>query len=347
MSLTQTSPQAGALSPERIFETLVAFQQSAAMKAALELDVFSAIGAGAARLPALAEKTKASQRGLRILCDFLVIHGFLTKADGAYGLTPESATFLDQRSPAYLGGVRHFLQGPMIVESCQDLTAVVREGTTRLAGQGSVEPDNPSWVEFARSMAALMRPAAQGIAELLGGSQASEQPWRVLDLAAGHGLFGITIAQRYPKAQITAQDWKAVLEVAQENARAAGVQDRYTLLPGDAFKVDFGSGYDVVLATNFLHHFDPPTCEKLLRKIHAALKPGGRCITLEMVPNEDRVSPAMQASFALMMLATTPAGDAYPYSEYETMFRNAGFSRNELHRPPGSPGAVIVSTRDQ
>ena len=340
------APQAGPPSPERIFETLVAFQQSAAMKAALDLDVFSAIGAGSATVPSLAEKTKASERGLRVLCDFLVIHGFLTKNDGAYGLTSESATFLDQRSPAYLGGVRHFLQGPMIVESCQDLTSVVREGTTRLAGQGSVEPNNPHWVEFAKSMAALMRPAAQGIAEMLTASTASEQPLRVLDIAAGHGLFGITIAQRYPKAQITAQDWQAVLAVAQENARSAGVQDRYTLLPGDAFAVDFGSGYDVALATNFLHHFDPPTCENLLRKVHAALKPGGRCITLEMVPNEDRISPAMPASFAMMMLATTPAGDAYPFSEYERMFRNSGFSRNELIRPPGAPGALIVSTRE-
>ncbi len=137
-----------------------------------------------------------------------------------------------------------------------------------------------------------------------------------------------------------------MLEVARENAQKAGVQDRYKLLPGDAFAVDFGSGYDVVLLTNFLHHFDPPTCETLLRKIHSSLKPSGRCITLEMVPNEDRVSPPMPASFALMMLATTPSGDAYPFSEYDRMFRAAGFPRNELRRPPMAPGAVILSTRD-
>jgi 2-polyprenyl-3-methyl-5-hydroxy-6-metoxy-1,4-benzoquinol methylase len=342
MSSTQTSATGSQLSPERIFDTLVAFQQSAAMKAALDLDVFSAIGAGARTMPELAAKTQASERGLRILCDFLVVRGFLIKDGAAYGLTPEAAAFLDQRSPAYMGGVRHFLQGPMIVESCRDLTQVVREGTTRLAGQGSIEPDNPIWVDFARSMVALMRPAAQGIAELL----AKNPPSRVLDLAAGHGLFGITIAQRFPQAQITAVDWKAVLEVAKENAREAGVEGRYATLPGDAFAVEFGSGYDVVLATNFLHHFNPPTCETLMRKIHSALKPSGQCITLEMVPNEDRVSPPMPASFAMMMLATTPSGDAYPFSEYDKMFRAAGFIKNELHRLPMSPGALIISTRE-
>ncbi|MDQ2947377.1 MAG: methyltransferase type 12, partial [Acidobacteriota bacterium] len=188
MSSTQTSPPASsALSPEHIFETLVAFQQSAALKAALDLDVFSAIAAGARTLPDLAGKAQASERGLRILCDFLVIRGFLTKDGEAYGLTPETAMFLDQRSPAYMGGVRHFLQGPMIVEACQDLTQVVREGKSRLAGQGSVEPDNPAWVEFAHGMVALMRPAAQGIADILSGAP----PGKVLDIAAGHGLFGI------------------------------------------------------------------------------------------------------------------------------------------------------------
>ena len=84
MSSTQTSPPpSSALSPEHIFETLVAFQQSAALKAALDLDVFSAIAAGARTLPELAGKTEASERGLRILCDFLVIRGFLTKDGGA------------------------------------------------------------------------------------------------------------------------------------------------------------------------------------------------------------------------------------------------------------------------
>jgi len=59
----------------------------------------------------------------------------------------------------------------------------------------------------------------------------------------------------------------SVLQVAQENAATAGIKDRFHALPGSAFDVEYGSGYDLVLMPNFLSHFDPPTCETLLRKV--------------------------------------------------------------------------------
>jgi ubiquinone/menaquinone biosynthesis C-methylase UbiE len=126
-------------------------------------------------------------------------------------------------------------------------------------------------------------------------------PVRVLDIAAGHGLFGIAVARQAPDAIVVAQDWAAVLEVAKANAQKAGVADRIELLPGSAFDVNFGGPYDAVLLTNFLHHFDFPTCVTLLKKIRAAMRPGGRLVTLEFVPNDDRVTPPVAAGFALTM----------------------------------------------
>jgi hypothetical protein len=104
-----------------------------------------------------------------------------------------------------------------------------------------------------------------------------------------------------------------------------------------------GSGYDLVLLTNFWHHVDPTTCEKLLRKVQAAVQARGRAVTFEFLPNEDRVSPAPAAIFSMMMLASTPSGDAYTFSEYERMFRDAGFSRSELHQLPPTPEQAIIS----
>ena len=109
----------------------------------------------------------------------------------------------------------------------------------------------------------------------------------------------------------------------------SGSKTAITPLPGSAFDVEYGSGYDLVLMPNFLSHFDPPTCEKLLRKVHAALKTNGRAAILAMIPNEDRVSPPRPAGFALIMLASTPAGDAYTYLEYQQMLYNAGFRSSE------------------
>ena len=109
-------------------------------------------------------------------------------------------------------------------------------------------------------------------------------------------MFGIEIAKQNPQAHVTGLDWAPVLRVALDNARAAGVHDRYDMLPGSAFEVEYGGPYDAVLLTNFLHHFDVPTCVSLLRKVHAALQPGGISATLEFVPNSSR-SPRSPSSW--------------------------------------------------
>jgi ubiquinone/menaquinone biosynthesis C-methylase UbiE len=327
--------------PSRIFQLINAFMQSAALKAAIELEIFTGIGEGLTTSDELAMRAGAAERGVRILCDYLTVQGLLTKRAGQYGLAPDAAMFLDRRSPAYMGSAVHFLNAPENLEAYRGLTTAVRKGGTVLDG-GTIVPDNPLWVEFARSMAPMMMMPAQAIAKIVRAS--AGDPVRVLDIAAGHGLFGITIARQNPRAQITALDWPNVLEVALENARQAGVGNRFTPLPGSAFDVEFGGGYDLVLITNFLHHFDPPTCETLLRKVRAALGEGGRAVTLDMVPNDDRITPPDAAAFSMIMLGTTPRGDAYTFMEFQRMFRNAGFQHSELTRLDNPLMSVIVST---
>lgn len=332
----QTTPP----SPALLFDTINAHQRTEAIKAAIELSLFTAISAGSTTAKEIARACGASERGTRILCDYLVIIGFLTKEGDRYGLTPDSAMFLDKRSPAYMGTAIEFMLSPMLTDNFKDLTAVVKKGGS-ISEEGTIAPEHPVWTKFARAMAPMMALPAQLLAPLT--DLAGNQKLKVLDIAAGHGLYGLAFAQRNPQAEITAVDWASVLEVAKENAQAAGAADRYQTKPGSAFDVDYGTGYDVVLLTNFLHHFDPPTCETLLRKVHASLADGGRAVTLEFVPNADRVSPPQAAAFSLMMLGGTPAGDAYTFSELETMFRNAGFSRSEMHELPPTIQRVVIS----
>ncbi len=156
-------------------------------------------------------------------------------------------------------------------------------------------------------------------------------------------MFGIEIARQNPNAHVTGLDWAPVLRVALDNAKNAGVADRYDMLPGSAFDVDFGGPYDVVLLTNFLHHFDVETCIALLKKVHSSLNPGGRAATLEFVPNEDRVSPPMPAAFSMMMLASTVSGDAYTFRELSDMHRQAGFGEATAHPIPMSPHTIVMA----
>jgi 2-polyprenyl-3-methyl-5-hydroxy-6-metoxy-1,4-benzoquinol methylase len=335
-----SAPHAQAPSPALIFETMSAYQRTAALRGAIELDLFTAIAEGNTSVAAIAKRTEASEKGTRVLCDYLTIIGFLTKQDQSYSLTADSATFLNKHSPAYLGTVSRFLGIPQLVANFDDMAAVVRKGGS-LHDQGTVEPENPIWVEFAHSMAPMMRMPAQLMAKMLAAEVSGE--CKVLDIAAGHGLFGVAVAAENPKAHIVAVDWAPVLAVAEENAEKAGVASRHSKVPGSAFDVSFGSGYNAALITNFLHHFDIPTNESLLKKVHAAMAPGGVVITLEFIPNEDRISPPINASFSMMMLGSTPHGDAYTFSEYDRMFRNAGFARSEMRELSPSPQRVIVS----
>jgi SAM-dependent methyltransferase len=328
-------------SPELFFRIVNAFQQTEVIKGALELDLFTAIAEGNRSAAALAEKCNASERGMRILCDHLTISGLLTKEAGEYGLTQDSAFFLDRRSPAYIGSTVEFLLAPPMLEAFKNTAAVVRKGGAIFSEEGTVSHENPIWVHFARGMMPLAAFPAQSLAQLIEIDR--ERKIKVLDIAASHGLYGINFAQKSPQVEVVAVDWAPVLEVAKENAQKFGVIDRYRLLPGSAFDVDFGAGYDLVLLTNFLHHFDVKTNERLLAKIHAAMNGGARAVTLDFIPNEDRVTPPAAASFSMTMLVSTPAGDAYTFSELEKMFANAGFKRSELHPLLTPMQQVVIS----
>jgi len=340
MTTTATAPPQPP-TPERFFKAVNAYQQTEAIKTAIELELFTAIAEGNATAATIAQCCQASERGIRILCDFLTIHGFLSKDGVQYSLAPDAAFFLNKHSPAYIASAIGFLLTPHLREAHSCLTEAVRTGHTAI-GNGTLEPENPDWVKFAEAMMPLMFMPAQLTAATL---RKGGESHKVLDVASSHGIFGISVAKLNPAAHIYASDWKNVLEVGIKNAQGMGVADRYHPLPGSAFEIDLGTGYDLVLLPNFLHHFDPPTCTTFMRKIHAALQPGGRAAIVDFVPNPDRITPPMPAAFSMMMLATTPSGDAYTYAELESISKDAGFTRVELSPEAAGISSLVIAYR--
>src|SRR5437762_8932821 len=129
------------LSPALFFDTVNAYQRTQVLKGAIELDLFTLVGEGKATAAALGKACKASERGVRILCDYLTVIGFLTKKGQRYGLTPDSAAFLDRRSPACLSSAIDFLLSPMLTDGFRDVAALVRNGGTLLGEGGTVAPE--------------------------------------------------------------------------------------------------------------------------------------------------------------------------------------------------------------
>jgi ubiquinone/menaquinone biosynthesis C-methylase UbiE len=260
-----------------------------------------------------------------------------------YSLTQDSAVFLNRKSPAYAGAAAEFLLSDELTNAFKNLTASVRKGGVAQSAQGSTAPEHPMWLTFARVMGGLMVPASEGLAQFL--PLDSSRATKVLDISASHGTWGITLAKKNPQAQLVALDWEPVLKMTHENARNAGLGDRFSTIAGNAFEVDFGNDYDVVLVPNFLHHFNTADCVRFLKKAYAALRPGGRVAIVEFVPNPDRVTPPQSAAFSIVMLATTPEGDAYTFDEYAAMLAQAGFQKPVANLLPASVNQAIIAAK--
>src|SRR5437667_430804 len=128
--MIMSSPATQQPSPQLFLSTVNAYQRTEALKAAVELDVFTAIGEGKTIIPELARRCQTSERGMRILCDFLCVMGFLTKNGDRYALTPDSAQFLDKKSPAYIAGAIEFMLSPQLTDVYKNFADLVRKGGT-------------------------------------------------------------------------------------------------------------------------------------------------------------------------------------------------------------------------
>ena len=124
-------------SPVLFFDTINAYQRTEALRAAIELGLFTQIAAGERTAEQIAAACQASPRGIRILANYLTTLGFLRKGDEQYELTGDADVFLNRKSPAYLGGTLEFLLTPQLKESFQQLTAAVRRGGTAVSDEGT------------------------------------------------------------------------------------------------------------------------------------------------------------------------------------------------------------------
>jgi len=214
------APAAGAPpSPDLFLSTLIGYQRSARAPGRPRPGSLHRDRGRAARprppWPSAAAPRSAAPA---ILCDYLTVVGLLTKDGARYALTADSAVFLDGRSPACVASAADFVHAPRASRRLRGRGGGgCAAAATGLPEAGTATPEHPVWVRFARAMAPLMRGAAHAVVEAVEVDAA--RPLRALDVAAGHGMFGIAFAQRYPRAEVTGLDWASVIAVARENAR--------------------------------------------------------------------------------------------------------------------------------
>jgi len=309
-----------ALRPNWILEEISAFERSLALRTAIEMGIFTHIGRGLNTARALAEVVEASERGVSSLCDYLTVQEHLQKRGRRYVLTLNSRIYLSEDSPAYFGSAARFMASDEYVRALCELRSTVRRGRARSPGE--------NWVSYAQCMA----PLAADVADFVGQSFGrGDRPIQILDVAAGHGLYGIAVGMRNSQSHVYACDSTPVLRIARRNARKAGLTSRYHLLPGDLRRTNLAGPYDLIIAANVAHHLTEQENVQLFRKCYTALKQSGQVVLIDFVVHPDRVEPKLDAAFAFHLFATG-SQEVYTFKQYRKILKTAGFQKVALNK---------------
>jgi ubiquinone/menaquinone biosynthesis C-methylase UbiE len=169
-------------------------------------------------------------------------------------------------------------------------------------------------------------------------------PVRVLDLAAGSGVWGIAMAQESEKASVTAIDWPEVIPITRKTISRFGLAERYSFVAGDLLQADFGTGHNVATLGHILHSEGRERSRELLKKTFKALASGGTIAVAEFLVNADRTGPLNGLFFAVNMLVNTDSGDTYSFEEISSWLKDAGFVNARTLDAPG-PSPLILATK--
>ncbi|RZU41695.1 methyltransferase family protein [Edaphobacter modestus] len=329
------------VTPERIMQLAWGYVPPMVLEAAIRHHVFDVLDEGPKTLKETAAATGASERGLRAIMNVLVGLNFLAKDGEQYKLTPESETFLVSTKPGFQGGVLKHSSGQLIPKWLQ-LNEIV--GTGRPGVAVNQEGDGSAFFQnFVTDIFPMSYPAASTLAKHLALNKRASQV-RVLDLAAGSGVWGIALAQSAENVMVTAVDWSGVLPATQATVDRFGLTNRFSFVAGDLLTAEFGSGHDVATLGHILHSEGETRSKELLRKTFDALASGGTIAIAEFLVNEDRTAPVGSLIFAANMLVNTEDGDTFSFEEISTWLKEAGFIDPLLLEAPG-PSPLVLATR--
>jgi 2-polyprenyl-3-methyl-5-hydroxy-6-metoxy-1,4-benzoquinol methylase len=338
-----SSANAETSGPMAVMQMLQGAQATGILNAGIELNVFQKLAEAPLDARAASERIGCPERSTRILLDALTVLGLLAKEGTKYRLTPTASEHLVPGKPMYMGDVRGIFASDVFWTALPRLAEAVKKGGTILDKHAET-PANPFWESFAQSSASMAFPGSMAIDAVVGAWIDSKPKCRVLDIAAGSGIYGFTLA-KHANVELTSLDWPNVLEKTREWAGRLGVDaKRVKYLPGNLFEVDYGGPYDLILLSHVYHHFETPKCAALTKKVASALARGGRVAVQDMVYDSALENPGA-AMFSMVMLMWTQKGESFTLADYTKWFADAGLSAPEAHASQGMPSTWLVGEK--
>ena len=336
------APEKNQVTPERLMQFGFAYAPPLIIGAAVANKVFDTLASGAKSVDEVSKETGASVRGMRAIMNALIGLGLLAKdRQGKYSLTPESEAFLLSNKPGTLAGFFK-MNATRLIPLWLKLGEVVRTGKPAEA-RNQEEPGTEFFTELVENIIPMSYASAQALADHLRLADAKKEV-RVLDLAAGSGIWGISLAQKSPHVRVTAVDWAGMIPTTKRITQKFGVADRFEFVEGDLATADFESDYNVATLGHILHSEGKERSRALLKKTFGALKSGGTIAIGEWLVNDERTEPLPSLMFAVNMLVNTEHGDTFSFNEIKTWLEEAGFKNVRTLDAPG-PSPLVLATK--
>jgi predicted O-methyltransferase YrrM len=328
-------PEEGEAFVEALWLQARGFMESRALLSAIELDVFTAVGAGGT-VAEIARRLGADERGTSYLLHHLAAARFLVKERDTFRSTPWTARFLAADSPECIrNGMLHTVH---LWDRWSRLTASVRSGAPA--------PQEQRDEEATETFIAAMHRNASSRAPHLVRATGIDGVRRMLDVGGGSGAYSIAFAQAGPVLHAELLDLEDVVPIAQRHIDAAGLAGRVTTRIGDLRTDAFGGGYDLVLLSAVCHMLGPDEVRDLIRRAGGCLASGGRVVVQDHVLQADKTGPRPGTLFALNMLVNTAAGGNYSEDEYRAWMVAAGLDEVRQVSLPG-PTALMIGRRGE
>jgi ubiquinone/menaquinone biosynthesis C-methylase UbiE len=335
-------PKTKKLTPERLQQFGFAYAPPLIISAAVNNKVFDTLQRGPKSIEQVTKETGGSARGLRAIMDALVGLELLKKdRRSRYSLTPESHAFLISEKPGTLAGFFGSIL-PVMISRWLRLTDVVRDGRPAVAVNQESE-GTEFFSQLVETIIPMSYPSAQRLGDHLKIAKAKD-PVRVLDVAAGSGIWGIALTQKSPQIRVTAVDWPGMIPTTQRITEKFGVRHRFDFIEGDLLEANFGSGYGLATLGHILHSEGEKRGRQLLKKTFRVLKSGGIIAIAEWLVNDDRTKPLPSLMFSVQMLVNTERGGTFSFNEIKEWLEDAGFKQVRKLEAPG-PSPLILATK--
>jgi len=313
-------------------------KQAGALRAAVELDVFTKISQGASRIPEIARKTGVSVLNAERLVTALTALDLLEKEGDRYRNAPDVERFLVKGKVTYIGP--WVLFNGFDFERWKNLAAELKSAVQPRV-LGLYEQMNE---EMARIYHEATYAVGLGAGMLFARDVDLSRRSLLLDLGGGSGAYCIAAAQRYPRLKAIVLDFEPVCKVAREFIAQWGLSDRISTWPGDFTRDPLPQGADVMIMASNLPQYNEEMLEKVLRKAFEALSPGGEYHVVGETLDNDKRGPLGPALWGLHEALFGSEGRAHSEAEVIGYLERAGFVDARVH--PFVPGSLTrISAR--